>query len=203
MTAPSVGSLSLSLSRGQSQFGGRLSGEPVPQSVSSGVSLSSDEEEILDAALSPRNFRIPGNGNGNGNGNGHGSGNGNSNGNGNKHGNGKGNVISTGNTQAFKPAAPKSDDFYGVKKIGEEVIFVARFDRARKVLIAGDFNNWSPMSTPMVNRGRPGEFYMSLPLPAGRYRYRFVVDGKWMTDPHNKYVEVNQFGELNNVVDVE
>jgi hypothetical protein len=29
------------------------------------------------------------------------------------------------------------------------------------------------------------------------------VDGKWMTDPNNKYVETNQFGELNNVVDVE
>jgi hypothetical protein len=29
------------------------------------------------------------------------------------------------------------------------------------------------------------------------------VDGKWMTDPHNKYVEVNQFGELNNVIEVD
>ena len=87
--------------------------------------------------------------------------------------------------------------------MGDEVIFSARFDRARKVLIAGDFNNWSPMSTPMINRGRSGEFYMGLPLPPGRYRYRFVVDGKWMTDPNNKYVEVNQFGELNNVIEVD
>ncbi len=71
------------------------------------------------------------------------------------------------------------------------------------MLIAGDFNNWSPMSTPMVNRGKPGEFWTCLPLQPGRYRYRFVVDGKWMTDPHNKYVEVNQFGELNNVIEVD
>ena len=37
----------------------------------------------------------------------------------------------------------------------------------------------------------------------GRYRYRLVVDGQWMTDPNNKYVETNQFGELNNVVEVD
>jgi hypothetical protein len=116
-----------------------------------------------------------------------------------------GNSSSAGGVQHMKivSSSSKTDDFWGVKRVGDEVIFAARFDRAKKVLIAGDFNNWSPMSTPMISRGKPGEFYMSLPLPAGRYRYRFVVDGKWMTDPHNKYVEVNQFGELNNVIEVE
>ena len=87
----------------------------------------------------------------------------------------------------------------------EETINALRIIAAaapEKVLIAGDFNNWSPMSTPMINRGRPGEFWMCLPLQPGRYRYRFVVDGKWMTDPHNTCVETNQFGELNNIVEV-
>jgi chromosome partitioning protein len=102
-----------------------------------------------------------------------------------------------------KTTAQKIAEFYGVKQVGGEVIFAARFDAAKKVLIAGDFNNWSPMSTPMINRGRPGEFWMCLPLRPGRYRYRFVVDGKWMTDPNNSYVEVNQFGELNNVIEVD
>jgi len=44
---------------------------------------------------------------------------------------------------------------------------------------------------------------MALPLNPGRYRYRLVVDGKWITDPNNQYVEINQFGELNNIVEVE
>ncbi len=96
----------------------------------------------------------------------------------------------------------KLADFYGVKQLGEEVMFAAKFE-ARKVLIAGDFNNWSPMSTPMHTTVRPGEWATQLPLQPGRYRYRFVVDGKWMTDPHNSYVETNQFGELNNVVEVD
>ena len=102
-----------------------------------------------------------------------------------------------------KTTEQKIDEFYGVKQVGEEVIFSVRFENARRVQIAGDFNNWSPMSTPMMTNGQPGVFKMSLPLKPGRYRYRFVVDGNWVTDPNNQYVEANQFGELNNVVEVD
>jgi chromosome partitioning protein len=104
--------------------------------------------------------------------------------------------------KAAKTTAQKIDEFYGVKQVGEEVVFAVKFETARRVQIAGDFNNWSPMSTPMQS-DRPGVWRMSLPLPPGRYRYRFVVDGKWMTDPNNQYVEANQFGELNNVIEVD
>jgi len=77
----------------------------------------------------------------------------------------------------------KIEAFYGVKQIGDHVLFAARFEDARKVLIAGDFNNWSPMSTPMVNGEAPGLWVTKLPLFPGRYRYRFIVDGHWMTRP--------------------
>ena len=50
---------------------------------------------------------------------------------------------------------------------------------------------------------KPGVFVTKLPLRSGRYRYRLIVDGRWVTDPFNKYVEANNFGELNNVVEVE
>jgi hypothetical protein len=103
----------------------------------------------------------------------------------------------------IRTTAQKLEDFYGVKQVGDEVVFAARFEDAKKVLIAGDFNNWTPASTPMTSSPIPGMWRMSLPLPRGRYRYRFVVDGKWVTDPNNQYVETNQFGELNNVVEVD
>ncbi len=96
----------------------------------------------------------------------------------------------------------KIDAIYGVRQTTDGVVFAARFDGAQRVLIAGDFNNWSAMSTPMAAADRPGLWQAKLPLMAGRYRYRFVVDGRWMTDPHNDTVEANQFGELNNVVEV-
>jgi chromosome partitioning protein len=105
-------------------------------------------------------------------------------------------------TLELKSTQQKIEEFYGVKQLGDEVVFAAKFENAGEVLVAGDFNNWNPV-TPMKANARPGTWTMKLPLRKGRYRYRFVVDGKWMTDPHNQYVETNQFGELNNVIEVE
>jgi chromosome partitioning protein len=96
----------------------------------------------------------------------------------------------------------KAESFYGVRQTGDQVTFAARFDGAARVLIAGDFNNWMPTSTPMTVEPRTDRWVTRLPLNPGRYQYRFVVDGRWTTDPANTAVEINQFGELNNVVEV-
>jgi chromosome partitioning protein len=102
-----------------------------------------------------------------------------------------------------KTTQQKIEEFYGVKQQGDGVVFAVKFEAAKKVLIAGDFNGWSPMGTPLHTNGRPGVWTTKLPLPRGRYRYRLIVDGEWMTDPNNKYVEVNEFGEMNNIVEVD
>lgn len=101
-----------------------------------------------------------------------------------------------------KTTDEKLAEFYGVKRMGGETIFAARFERATAVQLAGDFNNWSAEATPM-RADMSGRWVTALPLRPGRYRYRLVVDGNWVTDPHNTYVESNQFGELNNVVEVD
>ena len=100
-----------------------------------------------------------------------------------------------------KTTQQKIDEFYGVKQVDGEVLFASKLEPAKHVLLAGDFNNWSPMATPMYSSG-PNQWTARLPLQPGRYRYRLLVDGKWMTDPNNKYVESNEFGELNNIVEV-
>jgi 1,4-alpha-glucan branching enzyme len=102
---------------------------------------------------------------------------------------------------AERTTEQKIDDFYGIKQLGGEVLFSAHFEQASQVMIAGDFNGWNPVSP--LKMVRNGDWRVKLPLAPGRYRYRFIVDGKWVTDPHNTYVEANQFGELNNVVEVE
>ena len=64
--------------------------------------------------------------------------------------------ISPIQSLVVKTTAQKLEEFYGVKQEGDETVFAARFENARKVLIAGDFNNWLPMSTPMQTIGVPG-----------------------------------------------
>ena len=96
----------------------------------------------------------------------------------------------------------KLSDLYGVKQVGDEVIFAARFENAHHVMVAGDFNGWSPIGTPLAHTNRPDSWVTKLPLRPGKYCYRFIVDGRWVNDPYNDRVEQNEFGELNNVVEV-
>lgn len=96
----------------------------------------------------------------------------------------------------------KIDEIYGVHATQDGVLFVADAPGASTVHLAGDFNNWSPEATPMM-RANENAFKALLPLAPGRYCYRLVVDGQWLNDPHNTYVESNPFGELNSVVEVQ
>ncbi len=100
-------------------------------------------------------------------------------------------------------AEKKLEMIYGVTQTPEGVKFLAKFPEAKKVAVAGDFNNWSPDSTLMKRvEGFDGDWELLLPLEKGRYQYRYVVDGVWQHDPYNNYVESNPFGELNSVVEV-
>ena len=92
-------------------------------------------------------------------------------------------------------------DFYGVRKIDDAVEFVTLYPRAESVKIAGDFNNWQPIETEM-ERVDDGKWCIKMPLTAGRYRYRLVVDGQWQQDPYNEHTEMNPFGEYNSVLEV-
>jgi chromosome partitioning protein len=95
----------------------------------------------------------------------------------------------------------KIDAVYGIRQERGEVTFVADFASARQVQLAGDFNNWSGLGTPL-QRDPTGRWTCRLPLPQGRYRYRFIVDGRWLNDPHNREIERNEYGEFNNVLQV-
>ncbi|MHC4064069.1 MAG: pullulanase X25 domain-containing protein, partial [Planctomycetota bacterium] len=66
----------------------------------------------------------------------------------------------------------------------------------------GDFNDWMPHTLPMSLENAQGDYVARLRLPAGHYRYRLVIDGRWSHDPANPLVETNDYGELNSVIDV-
>lgn len=71
--------------------------------------------------------------------------------------------------------------------------------KARKVFIAGSFNDWNPAATPMANSG-DGRWVKELVLPSGRYEYRFVVDDEWIDDPNAKEFAPNPHGGQNAIL---
>lgn len=72
------------------------------------------------------------------------------------------------------------------------------FATAKKVCLAGSFNNWSPGGFAMQKQG--DEWIIQQHLAPGKHQYKFVVDGKWIVDPANKLREPNEFGEENSVI---
>jgi chromosome partitioning protein len=96
----------------------------------------------------------------------------------------------------------KLSDYYGVNQMNDAVVFVTLYPRAKSVQIAGDFNNWQPSKTKMEKVGDSGVWQTKLHLPAGKYRYRLVVDGQWQQDPYNALTELNPFGGHNSIVEV-
>lgn len=70
---------------------------------------------------------------------------------------------------------------------------------ARKVCIAGSFNDWHPAVSEMLDMGS-GKWVKDLELAPGTYEYRFVVDGKWTTDPRCAHTVPNAFGETNSLL---
>lgn len=69
---------------------------------------------------------------------------------------------------------------------------------AQKVYISGTFNNWSTSKTPM--NPVVGGWMVDLKLKPGKYAYKFIVDGRWITDPSNKLREPGDADSDNSVV---
>lgn len=80
------------------------------------------------------------------------------------------------------------------------VVFAVEAPGARRVQLAGDFNGWAVADGEMQRSGRV--WWTVLPLPPGRYQYRYVVDGRWEADPSNPDVEASPYGDFNSVVTV-
>ncbi|OHE82940.1 MAG: hypothetical protein A2107_12125 [Verrucomicrobia bacterium GWF2_62_7] len=71
---------------------------------------------------------------------------------------------------------------------------------AKLVNISGDFNAWE--MTTLALRKSDSVWKITLELKPGTYQYKFLVDGEWVNDPNNVRTTPNQFGSLNNVLEV-
>src|SRR5262245_5238724 len=93
-----------------------------------------------------------------------------------------------GQLTAVAPKLPVSDTVF---------VFIA--PRASKVSLVGDFNDWDATKAPLVRVPNSGLWKVTLPLPAGRHEYQFVVDGTWLPDPGAPLAGDDGFGRTNSV----
>ena len=83
----------------------------------------------------------------------------------------------------------------------QEVTFKIEAPGAEHVFLTGDFNAWAVDGSEMQSSG--GVWTKVMKLPPGRYRYRYVVDGRWQHDPSNAVVEPNPYGGHDSVLIME
>jgi 1,4-alpha-glucan branching enzyme len=86
------------------------------------------------------------------------------------------------------------------KKKGSVKFSIKPTQDAASVYLAGAFRQWQPVP---MKKQKDGHFALEVALPPGRHEYKFVVDGKWTTDPDHNLVIPNAFGSANSVAHVE
>jgi len=82
---------------------------------------------------------------------------------------------------------------YGVNKFSQVTVFglssgLTRFilpgnTRAKRVILSGNFNNWSTLKGAM--KKTDGGWILDVKLAAGAYEYKYIINGHWTTDPNN------------------
>lgn len=76
-------------------------------------------------------------------------------------------------------------------------------DDASRVALCGDFNHWREDSTSFEKREH-GLWHVEIPCqPAGKYRYKFLIDGKiWTEDPSHGLKEDDGLGGFNSILQI-
>lgn len=77
-----------------------------------------------------------------------------------------------------------------------------RCPRARTVALAGEFNDWSESAHPMTYDPALGAWTITLDLPAGRYEYKFLVNGREWWNDQNAPKVANVWGSENSYREV-
>ena len=85
----------------------------------------------------------------------------------------------------------------------KRVTFELEVEAECEVAVAGTFSDWQPVKLACKLREEAGAKYAKMVyLPAGRYEYKFLVDGNWSIDPNCSAWSANEYGSLNSVVEV-
>jgi hypothetical protein len=74
------------------------------------------------------------------------------------------------------------------------------YPKARTVVVTGNFSGWNQRGVPMHLSG--DEWTLPVYIREGTWAYKFLVDGKWMTDPANPSVRNDAQGYSNSFLKI-
>ena len=83
----------------------------------------------------------------------------------------------------------------------KEVTFSIHAPHAKEVFVTGSFCAWKKDAHKM-SKTLQGMWFKSISLAPGRYEYRFIMDGEWVSDPECKDRVDNPHGTHNSVIEV-
>lgn len=88
------------------------------------------------------------------------------------------------------------------RPVSKEIEFTYTAPNAKKVSIAGPFNNWDT-ETMQMKKAKNGIWTIKLKLPLGKCEYKYFVDGSWVNDAACSESVPNAYGTSNSVVTVQ
>ena len=105
-----------------------------------------------------------------------------------------------------------------VEYVARQAFRVKGFNEANTVSLVGDFNSWNDGTHRLEWSGGGSEtiwvdgakrevqveagWEINMQLNAGRYRYKYIIDGKWLPDPSHEYREDDGHGGYNSIVEI-
>ncbi len=92
--------------------------------------------------------------------------------------------------------------FAGLRATAGGVFFTHPDLAPEQVALAGQFNDWQPDRGVVLRKNGEGAWEKFLATPAGRFEYKFVKRGEWLTDPSNPRHVFNPHGTENSVIEV-
>jgi chromosome partitioning protein len=107
----------------------------------------------------------------------------------------------------YKPRSRGAEDFTLLSKEIESITtqqgwtsFFLKGKDLSEVYVVGDFNNWEKRDAYRLRQVGRDIWSINLLLKKGTYRYKFVAQNKWFSDPYNKLSENDHFGGRNSLV---
>ena len=74
--------------------------------------------------------------------------------------------------------------------------------KAGSVYVLGDFNGWRKNDTNRLSKFEDGNWTAHINVKKGKYRYKFLVDDEWISDPENPQKVPNIFGSVDSLLEV-